>query len=104
MESELLLGLRISFLGLSITFLAMGLVILVMVLLLRFFPVRRKIRPATGQESGPAAKAAAEPATKTVDEQALEEMAVALAVGICLLERDGALAHRDPSLGKLLEE
>ena len=100
MESELLLGLRISFLGLSITFLAMGLVILVMVLLLRFFPVRRKIKPVMGQES----PAASEPAAKPVDEQALEEMAVALAVGICLLERDGALAHGAPSLGKLLEK
>ena len=96
MESELIQGLRISLLGLSITFLAMGLVILVMILLLRFFPVRAAAVKPLGQASQPVA----EPA----DEQALEEMAVALAVGICLLERDGALARKDPSLGKLLEE
>jgi hypothetical protein len=100
MESELLLGLRISFLGLTITFLAMGLVILVMVLLLRFFPARDKDAGAESSvEDGQAGQAGAE----SDDEQALEEMAVALAVGICLLERDGALADRDPSLGKLLE-
>lgn len=96
MESEILLGLRISFLGLSITFLAMGLVILVMVLLLRFLPVRG----AVVKEVKKASQIGAEP----VDEQALEEMAVALAVGICLLERDEALERKDPSLGKLLEE
>jgi Na+-transporting methylmalonyl-CoA/oxaloacetate decarboxylase gamma subunit len=96
MESDLLLGLRISFLGLSITFLAMGLVILVMVLLLRVFPVRS----IAAEEAGPADDVAGGAA----DDQALEELAVALAVGICLLERDGAPTYRDPSLGKLLEE
>jgi Na+-transporting methylmalonyl-CoA/oxaloacetate decarboxylase gamma subunit len=96
MESDLLLGLRISLLGLSITFVAMGLVILVMVLLLRIFPVRS----VAVEEAVPADL----PAAEAADEQALEEMAVALAVGICLLERDGALRSKDPSLGKLLEE
>ncbi len=96
MGSDLILGLRISIIGLSLTFLAMGLVILVMVLLLRFFPVRG----AAAEESAPASQ----PEPEVDDEQALEEMAVALAVGICLLERDGALQYKDPSLGKLLEE
>lgn len=96
MGSELILGLRISVLGLSITFLAMGLVILIMVLLLRFFPVRDQV----DEEAVPAGQ----PEPEAIDEQALEEMAVALAVGICLLEREGALEYRDPSLGKLLEE
>jgi hypothetical protein len=94
--------LRISALGLGITFLAMGLVILIMILLLRFFPVREAAEeiPVEREPSAPQA----------VDEKALEELAVALAVGICLLEQDGALADvtspgfRDPSLGKLLEE
>lgn len=96
MDSDLILGLRISVLGLSITFLAMGLVILIMVLLLRFFPVR---------DADPGAAVQASPSEPEVGEQqALEEMAVALAVGICLLERDGALEHKDPSLGRLLEE
>jgi hypothetical protein len=102
MGSDLIIGLRISLLGLAITFLAMGLVIVVMILLLRLFPARRV-----------AEKAAAELAPvkpEAADEQALEEMAVALAVGICLLEQDGAFnsgaapVYRDPSLGKLLEE
>lgn len=96
MESELILGLRISALGLSVTFLAMGLVILIMVLLIRFFPVRGEVAEK--------ALEAGRPEPEVVDEQALEEMAVALAVGICLLERNGALEYKDPSLGKLLEE
>lgn len=96
MDSDLIVGLRISLLGLSITFLAMGLVILVMVLLLRLFPVKN-----AGEQADEDVSAAV---VDAIDEQVLEEMAVALAVGICLLERGGALEYRDPSLGKLLEE
>ncbi|HSG15608.1 MAG TPA: hypothetical protein VLE70_04710 [Anaerolineae bacterium] len=96
MGSDLILGFRISLIGLSVTFLAMGLVILVMILLLRFFPDRSE----TGREELTMVTTEAE----DVDEQALEEMAVALAVGICLLERSDALEYRDPSLGKLLEQ
>ena len=102
MDSDLILGLRISVLGLSITFLAMGLVILIMVLLLRLFPAK-----SAGQEDVIEMEP---PAPEAADEQALEEMAVALAVGICLLEQDGAFragaaeGYRDPSLGQLLEE
>ena len=107
MGNDLIIGLRISALGLTITFLAMGLVILIMILLLRFFPARAVDRE-VAVDKKPAG-------TQAVDEQALEEMAVALAVGICLLEQDGALAggampasgdtpvYREPSLGKLLE-
>lgn len=96
MESDLIIGLRISIIGLSVTFLALGLVIVVMVLLVRFFPDKHT----TGQRA---------PDLETTEEEAggeqrLEELAVAIAVGICLLERDGELAYRDPSLGKLLEE
>lgn len=95
MSSDLILGLRISVIGLSVTFLALGLVILVMVLLLRLFPDK--------SETGPK-DADLDPAkAQELDEQAMEELAVAMAVGICLLERDGALEYRDPSLGKLLE-
>lgn len=96
MSSDFILGLRISVLGLSITFLAMGLVILIMVLLLRFFPVKGAVADEAAE--------AGQPESEVAGEQALEEMAVALAVGICLLERDGVLEHKDPSLGKLLEE
>jgi Na+-transporting methylmalonyl-CoA/oxaloacetate decarboxylase gamma subunit len=101
MTEELLLGLRISVIGLSITFLAMGLVILIMVLLLRIFPGKGE---SNRDDGAPAAQADTDAAPVVGDEQALEEMAVALAVGICLLERQGELAYRDPSLGKLLEE
>jgi hypothetical protein len=96
MENELLLGLRISALGLVITFVAMSLVVLVMVALLRFLPARG----ATSAEASPLDQARPEPG----DEKALEEMAVALAVGVCLLELEDSSSHRDPSLGKLLEE
>jgi hypothetical protein len=95
MSSDLILGVRISVIGLSVTFLALGLVILVMVLLLRLFPDKSE----TGRKDVDLVPATPEDG----DEQAMEELAVAMAVGICLLERDGALKYRDPSLGKLLE-
>jgi len=95
MDSDLIMGFRISVVGLSVTFLAMGLVILVVVLLMRFFPDK----DAAGQEQA----AMGSSSFVDDDEQAMEEMAVALAVGICLLEGGGALECRDPSLGKLLE-
>lgn len=96
MESDLVLGLRLSVIGFGVTFLAMGLVILVMIVLLRVYPEKSETR----QEEPTMVLAEAE----DVDEQALEEMAVALAVGICLLESGGALEYRDPSLGELLEQ
>lgn len=96
MGSDLIVGLRLSVIGLSVTFLALGLLILVMVLLLRFFPDRSQ----NGDEIPPEEQNGIE----DEDEQRLEEIAVALAVGICLLEEEGALEYRDPSLGKLLEQ
>lgn len=96
MGSDLITGLRISVIGMSITFLALGLLILVMILLVRFFPDRS----AASEKDSKLDLTTAE----YVDEQRLEEMAVALAVGICLLERDDALEYRDPSLGHLLEQ
>jgi len=38
-----------------------------------------------------------------MDEKQREEMAVALAVGVSLVEHQGALENQDPTLGKLLE-
>ena len=96
MESDLIVGLRLSVVGFSLTFLALGLLILVMVLLLRFFPDRSE--SSAVDPPGSPAKADDD------DEQRLEELAVALAVGICLLEQEGDLDFRDPSLGKLLEQ
>ena len=96
MGSDLINGLRLSVIGMSVTFLALGLLILVMVLLLRFFPDKSVIEQMDLETSPTEAE--------DVDEQRLEEMAVALAVGICLLERSGALEYQDPSLGKLLEQ
>ena len=95
MGSELIDGLRISIIGMSLTFLALGLLILVMVLLMRLFPER-------GTE-GDRVPEVDRDETEDTDLHRQEELAVAIAVGICLLERDGGLEYRDPSLGKLLE-
>lgn len=86
------LGLRLSLIGLGVTFLALGLVILVMEFLVRIFPGGRD----------EAAQAAASAPDRV--EQRREETAVALAVSVALLEAQNAAEHRDPSLGKLLEE
>lgn len=96
MGSDLIVGLRLSVIGMSVTFLALGLLILVMVLLLRFFP-DKSVTEQTDLDTSPTE-------AEDVDEQRLEEVAVALAVGVCLLERSGALEFQDPSLGKLLEQ
>jgi len=93
MENDLVIGLQLSIIGLGVTFLALGLLISVMYLLQRIFPAKRAVSQTQPVEPAPEG-----------DEQRLEEMAVALAVGISLLEREGAFARRDPSLGKLLEE
>ena len=96
MDGDLIVGLLVSVIGFSVTFLALGLLILVMVLLLRFFPVKSETEK-TDLDTSPTQ-------VEDVDEQHLEEMAVALAVGVCLLESSGAFEYRDPSLGKLLEQ
>ena len=87
MVSVVGLGLRISIIGLGVTFLALGLVILVMELLVRLFPADRT-------DSG-----------KPLDLEAKrrEETAVALAVGVALLDDQAAMEAHDPALGKLLE-
>jgi Na+-transporting methylmalonyl-CoA/oxaloacetate decarboxylase gamma subunit len=90
MTTDLIVGLRLSAIGLSITFLALGLVIVVMDLLMRIFP------------GGGVAREADE-SVKDVDEKSREELAVALAVGVSLIEHQGAKIERDPTLGKLLE-
>lgn len=92
MANDLIIGLQLSAIGLTVTFLALGLLIGLMWLLLKLFPA-----------SKPKTAAAQASKTETKDDQQLEEMAVALAVGICLLEADDAFQQRDPNLGKLLE-
>jgi len=88
----MIIGVRIFIIGMTVTFLALGLLLLVMRLLLRVFPVRAE---ASEPQAAPSA------ALATGAQQ--EEMAVALAVGICLLERSGSLHPRDPTLGASLE-
>jgi len=92
MNPDVLIGLRIGAIGLGVTFLALGLLSFVMRWLLRLFP------PASAVDEKPVVVP-----TEGEDEQRLEEMAVALAVGISLLEGQGTFDQRDPSLGKLLE-
>ena len=93
MGNDLVIGLQLSVIGFSVTFLALGLLIGLMWLLLRIFPVKSDAseKPTKIAEEGE-------------DEQRLEEMAVALAVGISLLEREGALDQRDRTLVQLFEE
>jgi Na+-transporting methylmalonyl-CoA/oxaloacetate decarboxylase gamma subunit len=92
MISVLGLGLRLSLIGLSVTFLALGLVILVMELLVRIFP-KQPDGAETDSTGG----------LPDDEERRREEMAVALAVGVALLEDQEHLEARDPTLGKLLE-
>jgi len=96
MGTDLIDGLRLSVIGLAFTFLAISFLILVMVMLQRIFPDKGEDQPRDAS-------------TKLVDdgnanEQELEELAVALAVGISLLEERGALEYQDPTLGQLLEQ
>ena len=95
MNSDLILGLRLSAIGLSVTFLALGFVILVMELLMRIFP---SVRATKEGETGKATTSAPD-----MDEKQREEMAVALAVGVSMVEHQAALENQDPTLGKLLE-
>jgi Na+-transporting methylmalonyl-CoA/oxaloacetate decarboxylase gamma subunit len=95
MSSDLIIGLRLSGIGLGVTFLALGLVILIMDLLVRIFPVVGSIE--SDDQS-------AEARTGDLNEKQREETAVALAVGIALLENKGGMEELDPTLGRLLEE
>lgn len=95
MGNDLIVGLQLGAIGLIVTFLALGLLMFVMIALQRIFPAKSEIIKALQKES------------QGIDDdfdQRLEEMAVALAVGISLLESENAFAPQDPSLGKLLEE
>lgn len=93
MGSDIVIGLRLSAIGLTVTFAALGILIVVMLLLLRIFPAKK-----------PPAAELDETGSVDADRQQLEEMAVALAVGISLLDRDSALMQQDLNLGRLLEE
>lgn len=95
MTNDLIIGLQLSVIGLAVTFLALGLLIAIMYLLQQVFPVKSKASKTPVVE---------QPEIASEDQQRLEEMAVALAVGICLLEREGAVGYHDPSLGRLLEK
>ena len=90
MSTEMVIGLRIGVIGLGVTFLALGLLSLLMRYLPSIFPVSKLDRPLP--------QVADEP-----QDNQIEEMAVALAVGICLLEERHALDYKDPTLGQLLE-
>jgi Na+-transporting methylmalonyl-CoA/oxaloacetate decarboxylase gamma subunit len=92
MNADLIIGLRIGAIGLGVTFLALGLLSIVMRWLPKLFPPTKDVQQITD-----------EPAVEVGDDQRLEEMAVALAIGISLLEQENAFQKRDPSLGKLLE-
>lgn len=91
MTSDFTLGLQLSAIGLSVTFLALSLVIIVMELLVRIFPWRAagEAMPGSG--------------TIDLDEKQREETAVALAVGVAILDDQTSLETHDPTLGKLLE-
>jgi len=91
MSPEMIIGLRIGLIGLGVTFLALALLSMVMKYLPRIFPVEK------------AEKRILSPVEEIPQDQQLEEMAVALAVGICLLEEGHTLDYQDPNLGKLLE-
>ena len=93
MSPDLLFGLRLSAIGLGVTFVALGLLGLMMRGLLYLFPAKKTVR-----------KMSVEAPAGENEEQQIEEMAVALAVGICLLEREGTFEQRDPNLGQLLEK
>lgn len=90
MSADMIVGLRISLIGLGVTFIALGLLSLLMRYLPVLFPVAK--------EEAPPPRVTADP-----QQERLEEMAVALAVGICLLEERHALDYQDPTLGQLLE-
>jgi hypothetical protein len=91
MNPEIIIGLRIGVIGLGVTFLALGLLSIIMKYLPSLFPAKK---------TGPAIQPKAEEISQ---DQRLEEMAVALAVGICLLEESHSLDYKDPNLGNLLE-
>jgi Na+-transporting methylmalonyl-CoA/oxaloacetate decarboxylase gamma subunit len=90
MNPDMIIGLRIFLIGFSVTFLALALLSFVMKFLPRIFPVK-------------ASQTEQVPTNQTNQDGQLEEMAVALAVGLCLLEKHHALEYQDPTLGNLLK-
>lgn len=91
---NIMLGVEIFILGMVILFAALGLVVVFISVLDRLFPARR----AAPQTLEPVPS---EPEPQ-VDSQRLEEMAVAMAVAICLVEREEELVQ--PGLGERLEQ
>jgi len=94
MSGNLIIGLRLGVIGMSVTFVALGLLSLLMVLLLRVFPSESTTREKDQMKGG---------ARADHDEKRREEIAIAIAVSVSLLERSSTLVYRDPTLGKLLE-
>ena len=95
MENTLMTGLYVSVISMAVTFIALGILIGVMYALLAIFPDKSK------QVSDDESVAMIE--EPEVDEKANQELAVAMAVGMALLEHQGAFDAKDPNLGKLLE-
>lgn len=96
MENTLLTGLYVSAISMTVTFLALGILIGVMYLLLAIFPDKSKEKSKEG--------------TKEMDDETIiedpkvnEELAVAMAVGMALLDHQGVFDAKDPNLGRLLE-
>lgn len=94
MSGDLITGLRLGAIGMSVTFVALGLLSLLMVLLLRVFPSESTARENDRMKGGARAED---------DEKRQEEIAIAVAVGVSLLESSGTQVKLDPTLGKLLE-
>jgi Na+-transporting methylmalonyl-CoA/oxaloacetate decarboxylase gamma subunit len=94
MSGDLITGLRLGAIGMSVTFVALGLLSLLMVLLLRVFPSESTARENDRMKGGARAED---------DEKRQEEIAIAVAVGVSLLESSRTQVKLDPTLGKLLE-
>ena len=97
MEDTLITGLYVSVISMAVTFVALGILIGVMFALLAIFPDRNL---KTSEVSDEAAELTED---LNEDPKANEELAVAMAVGMALLEHQGAFDAKDPNLGKLLE-
>ena len=97
MEDTLITGLYVSVISMAVTFVALGILIGVMFALLAIFPDRSLKTSEVSDEVAELTEDLNE------DPKANEELAVAMAVGMALLEHQGAFDAKDPNLGKLLE-
>ncbi len=97
MEDTLITGLYVSVISMAVTFVALGILIGVMFALLAIFPDRNLKTSEVSDEVAELTEDLNE------DPKANEELAVAMAVGMALLEHQGAFDAKDPNLGKLLE-